>query len=170
VPTGPDMRVGDQLIGKHHMPCSAARGVCLFVVSGVERDGCMVAVLHGDLDLASAPALREELLGLLRPAASRLVIDLSRVRRADVSGVAVLVGAGRRARLLGGWLRVASPPPEVARFLSVTGLTGQLAAFPAVADAIAGHHPEARMPDAPTGIAGHVARIHPAAVLRLGRD
>lgn len=98
----------------------------------------MVAVLRGELDIASATTLREELLGLLRLAVGRLVIDLSAVGYADASGVAVLVGTGRRAGLLGGWLRLAAPAPEVARVLSVTGLSLHLAIFPTVEEAITG--------------------------------
>ena len=51
--------------------------------------------------IASAPVLREWLLGLLRPDVSRIVIDLSGVAFCDASGLAVLVGASRRAGLLG---------------------------------------------------------------------
>lgn len=47
-------------------------------------------MLRGELDIASVSALREKLLGLLSPAASRLIIDLSAVGYADASGVAVL--------------------------------------------------------------------------------
>ena len=63
--------------------------------------GYTIAALTGKLDLAAAPALRERLRRLLRPAASRLVIDLSGVSHADVSGLTVLVGTGHRARLVG---------------------------------------------------------------------
>ena len=128
----------------------------------------MIAAFRGGLDVASAPALREKLLGLLRPGASRLIVDLSAVGYADASGLAVLVGAGRRAGLIGGWLRLASPTPDVARVLSVTGLDRHLATFPTVADAITGRRPEAGTADAGTGTAGHVAPIRPAAALPVG--
>ena len=39
----------------------------------------------GELDIACAPALREQFLGLLRPHASRLVVDLSHVSFCDAS-------------------------------------------------------------------------------------
>jgi anti-sigma B factor antagonist len=103
----------------------------------------VIAVLQGALDVTSAAALREKLRGLLRPGASRLILDLSAVGAADASGVAVLVGTGRRAGLLGGWLRLASPTPEVAGVLAATGLDQHFATFPAVADAITGRRPHA---------------------------
>lgn len=149
------------------MSCSAAHSAGLFVTSRTERDGCAIAVLQGELDIASAPALREELLGMLRPGASRLIVDLSAVSYADASGVAVLVGSGRRAGLLGGWLRLASPAPAVARVLSVAGLNRHLATFPTVQAAITGQRPDSGTVHARTGIAGRVARtrpVHAAAV------
>ena len=41
--------------------------------------GITIAELAGELDFACAPALREQLLGLLWPGSGRLVIDLSSV-------------------------------------------------------------------------------------------
>jgi anti-sigma B factor antagonist len=125
----------DNLAGRDRGPSLASRA---------EHGGCTVAVLSGDLDITSAPALREQILRLLSPAASRLIIDLSATRYADASGVAVLVSSARRARLLGGWLRLVSPAPEVARVLLVTGTGRHLAAFPTVQSAITGQCPDAR--------------------------
>ena len=65
--------------------------------------GITIAELTGELDIASAPALRDQLLSLLRPGSSRLVVDLSRVSFCDASGLAVLFSTARRARLLGGF-------------------------------------------------------------------
>jgi anti-sigma B factor antagonist len=103
-----------------------------------EQRGLLVVTLGGKLDITSAPALRERLLGLLRPAAGQLVIDLSAVRYADASGLAVLVGTQRRAVLLGGTLRLAAPQPEVASVLTVSGLGRHLDVYPTVRAAIAG--------------------------------
>jgi anti-sigma B factor antagonist len=91
-----------------------------------------IAELTGELDIASAPAVREQLLSLLRPGASRLVIDLSRVSFCDASGLAVLVSTARRARLLGGFLRLAAVSPQADRVLHITGLQRNLAIFPTV--------------------------------------
>jgi anti-sigma B factor antagonist len=110
-------------------------GPGLSISSRSER-GCVIAALSGELDITCAPALREQLLGLLRPGTGRLVIDLSRVSYADASGLAVLVGTGRRAGLLGGFLRLAAPAPPVANVLRVTGLRRQLDVFPTVQAAI----------------------------------
>jgi anti-sigma B factor antagonist len=95
-------------------------------------DGVTVTELSGELDLASAPGLREQLLRLLRPGTSRLVLDLSRVTFCDASGLAVLVGASHRARTLEGFLRLAAVSPPTARVLRITGLHRHLSIYPTV--------------------------------------
>ena len=100
--------------------------------------GITIAELTGELDIASAPALRDQLLSLLGPGSNRLVIDLSRVSFCDASGLAVLVNTARRARLLGGFLRLAAVSPQVGRVLNITGLHRHLANFPTVQAAATG--------------------------------
>jgi anti-anti-sigma factor len=158
--------------GHHGLPCatrpvpahvigstmthSAAHEASLSLTSQTDRGGYVIATLSGDLGIASAPALREQLRSLLR-AASQLIIDLSAVEHADASGLAVLVGSGRRARLLGGSLRLAAPSPEVARILSVTGINQHLDIFPTVRAAITGQPrlPGAIFPPAIAPVRGH---------------
>jgi len=134
----------------------AAHEASLSLTSPTDRGGYVIAALRGDLGIAAAPALREQLRSLLR-AASQLIIDLSAVERADASGLAVLVGSGHRARLLGGSLRLAAPSPEVARVLSATGITQHLDIFPTVRAAITGQPrlPEAIFPPATVPVRGH---------------
>ena len=112
---------------------------------------------QGELGIASAPALRERLLSLLR-AASQLIIDLSAVEHADASGLAVLVGSRRRARLLGGSLRLAAPSPEVTRVLTATGMNQHLDIFPTVRAAITGQPrlPEVILPPATVPARGRI--------------
>ena len=147
-------------------PASHDRGLSL--TSQAEHGGCTVAVFSGELDITSAPALREELLGLLSPGASRLIIDLSAAGYTDASGVAVLVGTARRARLLGGWLRLASPAPGVASVLLATGTGRHLATFPTVQAALTGQRPDTRpaAARAGTGRRAAPARPVPAPALR----
>ena len=66
----------------------------------------------------------------LLASSSRLILDLSAVTGADASGLAVLVGTGHRAELLGGFLRLAAPRPPVAELLRTTGLDQKLEIFP----------------------------------------
>jgi len=132
------------VIGSAVTPSVARDDASFSLTSRTDRSGYVIGTLRGQLGIASAPALREQLLSLLR-AASQLIIDLSAVELADASGLAVLMGSGRRARLLGGSLRLAAPSPEVARVLSATGMNQHLDIFPTVRAAITG---QPRLPEA----------------------
>lgn len=96
------------------------------------QDGYTITAITGDLDIACVPAMREQLLGMLGPHDDQIVVDLSRVTFCDASGLAVLIGASRRAWLLGGVLRLAAPAPPVAAVLRLTGLDLQFEIFATV--------------------------------------
>ena len=96
------------------------------------QNGYTIAAIGGDLDIASVPALREQLREVLGPHASRIVVDLSEVTFCDASGLAVLIGIRRRAGLLGGVLRLAAPAPPVVAVLRLTGLDLQFEIFATV--------------------------------------
>jgi anti-anti-sigma factor len=99
------------------------------------QDGYTIVTIGGEIDLGSAPMLREHLLALLRPQASQIVIDLSGVAFCDASGLAVLVAASRRAALLGRVLRLAAPVPLTATVLRLTGLDSRFEIFASVPEA-----------------------------------
>jgi anti-sigma B factor antagonist len=121
------------------------QGPVSFTLRIRSQDGYTVATIGGDLDIATAPAFREQLLDVLRSHGSRIVIDLSGVTFCDASGLAVLVGARRRARLLGGMLRLAAPAPSVVTVLHLTGLDVMFDVFPTVSEAVsAPDQPDAR--------------------------
>ena len=119
----------------HAIQAATGRMHNLALPTRTER-GYLVAVLSGGLDDTRAPALREQLLRMLRPAASRLVLDLSLVSHVDAVGLAVLVGTERRARLLGGSLRLAAVKPAVGMVLRAAGLDRLLEIFPTVQSAV----------------------------------
>jgi len=78
--------------------------------------------LSGGLDLAAAPALREQLIDVLHRGTGLLILDLSHVLSCDTAGLAVLIGTQRRARLLGTKMRLLAPSPAVTKVLRSSGL------------------------------------------------
>ncbi|REE97339.1 STAS domain-containing protein [Thermomonospora umbrina] len=98
------------------------RGPAEVSMPAPRRPGRTVVALHGNLDIAAAPALREHLIGTLRHSARIMVVDLSEVAFCDTAGLAVLLGTQRRAQRLGVTLSLAAPRPQVAKLLRVTGL------------------------------------------------
>lgn len=95
--------------------------------------GDVSAVLRGALDIAAAPTVREHLRATLdaMPATRGLTVDLSHVPFCDASGLAVLVGAYRRARASGITMTLTGAQSQVTRVLHVTGLD-RVFATPAV--------------------------------------
>jgi anti-anti-sigma factor len=84
--------------------------------------GLTIARLEGDLDIATTPALRERLLRVPGPAGRLLIIDLSGVSFCDAAGLAMLIGAQRRASGRGITIRFVAPRPQMAKLLRITGL------------------------------------------------
>ena len=79
-------------------------------------------VLLGRLDVRGAGAAREALHEALARGEGRLLVDLSGVELLDATGLGVLVGAHRRARLQDRELVLCDARPRVARLLSLTRL------------------------------------------------
>jgi anti-sigma B factor antagonist len=91
-----------------------------------------IAELAGDLGLAAAPALRNQLDGLLAGRHNGLIVDLAAVTDCDPIGLSVLVGAGHHARQLGGALYLTAIPPQVRQVLATTGLDRHFEIVPAL--------------------------------------
>lgn len=83
-----------------------------------------VAVV-GEVDLATAAALRERLLSVLRDQSPAVLdVDLAGVTFLDCAGLGALVGVRSAVVHTGCRMRVCHPQPIVRRVLEVTGLLG----------------------------------------------
>ncbi len=98
--------------------------------------GVCVATVEGDVDLASAPALKSALTELAEGEARRLVVDLSQVSYLDSTGLGVLVGVKRRLAD-GGVIVVAGAPPAVRALFELTGLDRVFRLFSSTDEAVA---------------------------------
>ena len=89
-----------------------------------QRDGETVVVsAAGELDVNTAPELREQLARLAADDVRRVVVDLTDVSFVDSTALSVLVSALKRLRQADGDLELASPNPSVRRVFEITGLT-----------------------------------------------
>jgi anti-anti-sigma factor len=101
--------------------------------------GHTVIAVHGELDIATTASLRVRILTVLTDTTMPVIIDLSGVSFCDASGLALLVGARRRASLHGVAINLAAPRPNVAKLLRITGLDRAFSIHPTLASARLAH-------------------------------
>ena len=92
------------------------------VVQVEEQDGWAVVRASGDIDLTTAPRLREQLVKLVVGGQPRLVLDLQAVDFVDSTGLGVIVGMLKRTRSQGGDLRLVSTRNGLRKILELTAL------------------------------------------------
>lgn len=92
-----------------------------------------VVGVTGEIDVASAPALRDTLLALLNRGADSLVVDLRGVTFIDSTGVGSLLRVHHRQGLLGGSVHFVVDQPAVLRVLDLMQLRRRLHVTPSVA-------------------------------------
>jgi anti-sigma B factor antagonist len=93
------------------------------LVIDVRRDeGTVVLALSGELDLATAPLLQDEIQGSEVETATMVVLDLQELKFIDSTGLRVLLTAHAQSRERGQQFAVTRGSPQVQRLLSITGV------------------------------------------------
>jgi anti-sigma B factor antagonist len=91
--------------------------------------GVATVVVRGEIDVASAPRLREVLHELVQADTKRIVLDCRGLEFLDSSGIGLLVATRKRLGD-GGELVLDSPPAHVRKVLELTGVAGELILLP----------------------------------------
>ncbi len=97
-----------------------------------KRNGWAVLTAEGEIDIATAPRLREQLIGMVNDGANQIVVDLSGVDFIDSTGLGVLIGALKRVRTNDGDLALVCSEPRVLKIFEITGLLNVFAVHPSV--------------------------------------
>jgi anti-sigma B factor antagonist len=108
--------------------------------SGERIDDLPFLEVTGELDLAVAPWLGEQIDALFADGAHSLVVDLSGATFLDSTALGVLVGAVTTSKERGGRIHLVVTEPQILRVLSITGLS----------DAFSLHERRAHVPGART--------------------
>jgi anti-sigma B factor antagonist len=98
----------------------------LRIKSGSDTTGLHFIELFGELDIASAEALTDELRRVESTSARQILVDLSAVHFIDSRGIMALVAAQERSSADGGRLCYLRPAAPVERVLSLTGFDSKL--------------------------------------------
>lgn len=92
-----------------------------------------VVGVTGEIDVATAPALRDSLLALLNRGAPSLVVDLRGVTFIDSTGIGSLLRIHHRQHLLGGSVHFVADQSAVLRVFDLMHLRRRLHVAPTVA-------------------------------------
>lgn len=109
-----------------------------FEVTTAEKGDWTVVSVIGELDLSTAPALRQRVVALVNEGADHLVLDLLGTDFLDSIGLGVIVGALKRVQTGGGRLAVATDVHRIRSVFELTRLDQIIPLYTDVEEAIAG--------------------------------
>ena len=99
--------------------------------------------VQGDIDLQSAPLLRQALLDCAENGDQRVILNLADVAFLDSTGLSAIIAGLRAMESHQGSLMLAGIAPQVQRLLDLTHLSDEFQVYASVQEAIAsGHGPE----------------------------
>ena len=99
-----------------------------------------VVHLGGEIDVYTAPVVREKLDEQIQAGRINLVVDLTDVTFLDSTGLGVLVGRLKLTRTRGGSMRLVGKDDRVLKVFSITGLDKVFEIHPDLESALAAGH------------------------------
>lgn len=108
-----------------------------FSLSRNDLDGWVVLTVAGEVDLATAPTLRQHFADLVAAGVTRLVLDLGPTTFLDSTGLGAIVMVLKRLRAHDGALRVVATSPSIRKVFEITSLDRVLAIHATVDEAVA---------------------------------
>lgn len=96
-----------------------------------------VVRVGGEIDVYTAPKLREQLVDLVNAGKFHLVVDMEAVEFLDSTGLGVLVGGLKRVRAHDGSLHLVCTQERILKIFRITGLTKVFPIHNTVEEAVA---------------------------------
>ena len=87
-----------------------------------QRGDWSIVEVGGEIDVATAPRLREQLIALVSNQHYRIVVDLSFVDFIDSTGLGVLISGLKRVRTNGGEFALVCNESRIMKVFEITGL------------------------------------------------
>ena len=100
------------------------------------RQPYTVLAVAGEVDVYTAPRLREKLVELVSQGKQQIVVDLEGVDFLDSTGLGVLVGGLKRLRSHEGDLSLVCTRQRILKVFEITGLTKVFSIFDSVDEAV----------------------------------
>ncbi len=95
-----------------------------------------VVAVRGEIDLFTAPELKQVLTGAIEQGRRRVVVDLSETTFLDSTALGVLIGAVKRLRSNDGALTIVNVDRNIAKTFEITGLDQIFALLPSRDEAL----------------------------------
>ena len=108
----------------------------LDVETGTVGDASLLS-LRGEIDVYTAPRLRQAIIDLVEGGATRIVVDMEMVDFLDSTGLGVLVGGLKRVRVKDGSLSIVTTQDKILKIFDITGLSRVFDIHPSVDAAVA---------------------------------
>lgn len=109
----------------------------LTVTPRVIGDNIKALDLKGEVDVYTAPVLRQEIVNLVDSGVKHVIINLTRVEYLDSTGLGILIGGIKRLKEQGGSLRLVGPSARITRIFEITGLNKIFDVYATEQDALA---------------------------------
>jgi anti-sigma B factor antagonist len=81
-----------------------------------------VIELEGEVDVYTAPQLKQQMINLLESGNKQMMIDLTKVEYLDSTALGVLIGGLKRMREMDGNMVLVCPSARIRRVFEITGL------------------------------------------------
>lgn len=88
-----------------------------------ERDRWSVVALRGEIDVYTAPRLRQSLIDQVEAGKTNILVDMSKVDFLDSTGLGVLVGGLKRVKAQDGSLEIVATHDKILKIFEITGLS-----------------------------------------------
>ena len=111
--------------------------------------GATVIVVSGEIDVHTAPELRERLSTLIERGTYRLILDMEDVEFLDSTGLGVLIGGLKRIRAHDGSIDIVCTQSRILRIFDITRLDKVFDIYDTVGDAQAARSTERQHPSSP---------------------
>lgn len=102
----------------------------------IQRDGASVLTLRGEIDVYTAPLLRQALVDIIDQGNLDVVVDMSHVDFLDSTGLGVLVEGLKRVKTRGGTLAIVATQDKILKIFDITGLNKAFPIAPTVDEAL----------------------------------
>jgi anti-sigma B factor antagonist len=110
-------------VGRLHDAVHGAGGFVDLKLGHYNKDGIEVVDVEGEIDVYTAPRLRELLIDLVNKNNYQLVVNMEKVEFLDSTGLGVLVGGLKRVRAHDGSLDLVCTQERILKIFRITGLT-----------------------------------------------